>query len=101
MLCTQYDVLHCAFDCQDAAHHHAGEQDCGNSCVTSFCCDAPHHSDFIPPISLFVIDWFTLDSVCHLLFFETQVDDSAFCYVEHLHSYDGQDVSGLRAPPCV
>ena len=101
MLCTQYDILPCAVDCQDAAHHHAGGQDCGNSCVTSFCCDAPHHSDFILPIFLFVIGWFTLAGVSRLLYLEKQVDDSvSSCYVERLHSYDGHDVSGLRAPPC-
>ncbi len=99
-LCTKYDMPSCTLDCQDVAHHHARGQECGNSCVTSFCCDAPQHFNFIRPISLFVIDWFTVDEICRLLFFEKQVEDYAFCYVEYFHSYDGQDINGLRAPPC-
>ena len=55
-LCMHYDLQTCCdAECPDSPHHHGG-RDCGNACVTSFCCDAPHPSHLISPLFYFIVD---------------------------------------------
>ncbi|WP_157948286.1 DUF6769 family protein [Bacteroides sp. Marseille-P3684] len=100
-LCMHYDLQTCCdAECPDSPHHHGG-RDCGNACVTSFCCDAPHPSHLISPLFYFIVDLGIRADAYRLSLSERVVDGDTCAYVERLHPLDVQAVGGWRAPPCV
>lgn len=98
-LCMQYDLQQCEGSCHDPHHQHSSGQDCSEGCITHFQLNTQRHTDILQPDYSIVVSLFDMTEIFRLALLETSVSMHPVCYVEHLHTFDGQRIDHLRAPP--